>query len=173
VGRSAEENLRKIQEEDIPRIAAWARQTGSTFTTEKTELIHLTRRKKELGKGSVRMDGKTIQAGSTAKLLGVVFDQELRWKDHVQQVVKQATTATHGMSGLRHLRPAQMRQIYRAVVLPRLDFASTVWHDPLRDKGHYDCRARERGFPPTGRVRLSSRSSQFLAQSSPMRTWPD
>lgn len=136
VGRSAEENIRKIQEEDIPRIATWARRTGSSFTTEKTELIHLTRRKKELGKGSVLMDGKTIQAGSTAKLLGVVFDQELRWKDHVQQLVKRATTATQGMSGLRHLRPAQMRQIYQAVVLPRLDFASTVWHDPLRDKGH-------------------------------------
>ena len=39
------------------------------------------------------------------------------------------------MSGLRHLRPAQMRQIYRACVLPKLDYASTVWLNPLRDKG--------------------------------------
>lgn len=40
------------------------------------------------------------------------------------------------MSGLRHLRPAQMRQIYRACVLPKLDYASAVWHNPLRDRGH-------------------------------------
>jgi hypothetical protein len=74
VGTSAEENLQKIQQEDIPRIAAWVRRTELSFTTEKTELIHLTRRKKEHGKGSVLIDGKIIKVGSTAKLLGVVFD---------------------------------------------------------------------------------------------------
>jgi hypothetical protein len=77
-----------------------------------TELIHLARRKKELGKGSINMDSKTIEAGPTAKLLGVVFDQEMRWKEHLQQAVKKATTTTLGLGGLRHLRPAQMRQIY-------------------------------------------------------------
>jgi ribonuclease HI len=136
VGTSAEENLQRLQQEDIPRIAEWARRTGSSFAVEKTELIHLTRRKKELGKGSIDMDGKNIKTGPTAKLLGVVFDQEMRWKDHVQQAVKKATTTTLGMSGLRHLRPAQMRQIYQACVLPKLDYASTVWHNPRKDKGH-------------------------------------
>lgn len=29
-----------------------------------------------------------------------------------------------------------MRQIYQAYVLPKLDYASTVWHNPLKDKGH-------------------------------------
>jgi hypothetical protein len=40
------------------------------------------------------------------------------------------------MSGLRHLRPIQMRQLYRACVAPVGDYASTVWHDPLKDKMH-------------------------------------
>lgn len=44
-GRSAEDNIRKIQEEDIPRIEAWAQRTGSS----KTELIHLTRSKRQHG----------------------------------------------------------------------------------------------------------------------------
>lgn len=30
---------------------------------------------------------RTSQAGGTAKLLGVVFNREVRWKDHVQQAV--------------------------------------------------------------------------------------
>jgi hypothetical protein len=73
----------KIQE-DIPRVEAWARRTGASFATEKTELIHLTRKKMELGKGSIMMNGTIINASEKAKLLGVVFDQELRWKDHIQ-----------------------------------------------------------------------------------------
>lgn len=136
VGKSAEENLQKIQQEDIPRITEWAHLTGSSFAAEKTELIHLTRRKKEREKGSITMDGQVIPASRTAKLLGVVFDDELRWKDHVQQAVKAATTTALGMGGLRHLRPAQMKQIYQACVVPKLDYASTVWHNPNKDKGH-------------------------------------
>lgn len=115
VGRSAEENLQKIQQEDIPRITEWAQLTGSSFTPEKTELIYLTRRKKERRKGSITMDGQVIEASRTAKLLGVIFDDELRWKDHVQQTVKAATTTALGMGGLRHLRPAQMKQIYKGL----------------------------------------------------------
>ena len=76
-GKSAEENLKELQEEDIPRIEAWASRTGSSFAAEKTELIYLTRRKKDLGKGELTINGKTVKAASTAKLLGVVFDQEM------------------------------------------------------------------------------------------------
>lgn len=136
VGRSAEENLARIQSEDIPRIEAWARRTGSCFAAEKTELIHLTRKKSEQLQGQVVMSGKTVKPSPTAKLLGVIFDQELRWKEHVQQAIKRATKVAIALAGLRHLRPEGMRQIYRACVTPVVDYASTVWHDPLRDKTH-------------------------------------
>ena len=136
VGRTAEENLQKLQDEDIPRVEAWARRTGSCFAVKKTELIQLTRKKKELGKGEITIHGMTIKANPKAKLLGVVFDQELRWKDHIQQAVKRANRAVSAMSGLRHLRPLQMRQLYSACVTPVVDYASTVWHDPLKDKTH-------------------------------------
>ena len=135
-GPSAAENIKKLQEEDIPRIEAWARRTGSKFAAEKTELIHLTRRKGDLGRGEITMSGKIIKASATAKLLGVVFGQELRWKAHVQQVVKRATKAALGMGGLKNLRPTQMTQLYRACVVPQLEYASTVWHNPNRDIMH-------------------------------------
>jgi ribonuclease HI len=136
VGRSAEENLAKIQSEDIPRIEAWARRTGSCFAAEKTELIHLTRKRNEQLQAQVVINGKTVKPTSTAKLLGVIFDHELRWKEHVQQAIKRATKVSIALSGLRHLRPEQMRQIYQACVTPVVDYSSTVWHDPLRDKTH-------------------------------------
>ena len=136
VGRSAEENLAKIQSEDIPRIESWARRTGSRFAAEKTELIHLTRKRSEQVQGQVTVNGKTVKPSPTAKLLGVIFDHELRWKEHIQQAIKRATKVAVALAGLRHLRPEQMRQIYQACITPVIDYASTVWHDPLRDKTH-------------------------------------
>ncbi|GAA93218.1 reverse transcriptase [Aspergillus luchuensis IFO 4308] len=133
---TVEENIKKIQEEDIPRIEEWARRTGASFAAEKTELIHLTRRKATHGRGQIVIDGQATKPADTAKLLGVIFDKEMRWKEHVQEAVKRATKVNIALSGLRHLRPEQMRQLYQACVTPILDYASTVWHNPLRDKIH-------------------------------------
>jgi hypothetical protein len=72
------------------------------------------------------MDGNTINPSTTAKLLGVIFDHELRWKEHVQQAVKRATKVNIALGGLRQLRPEQMRQLYEACVTPVVDYASTV-----------------------------------------------
>ncbi|KAL3246539.1 hypothetical protein ABHI18_012698 [Aspergillus niger] len=52
------------------------------------------------------------------------------------KAVKRATKVNIALSGLRHLRPEQMRQLYQTCVTPSLDYASTVWHNPLRDKIH-------------------------------------
>ncbi|KAJ9480892.1 hypothetical protein VN97_g12629 [Penicillium thymicola] len=82
------------------------------------------------------MNGKTVEPSPTTKLLSVVFDQELRWKGHVQQAIKRAIKVSIALGGLRHLRQEQMRQLYQACVTPVMDYASTVWHDPLRDKTH-------------------------------------
>ncbi|EED11822.1 conserved hypothetical protein [Talaromyces stipitatus ATCC 10500] len=133
---SADENLRRLQEDNIPRIEQWAKQTGSYFAAEKTELIHLTRKKNKLSKGQLIIQGTTIKASTTAKLLGVVFDNELRWKPHVQQVLKRATRVNTALGGLRYLRPGQMRQLYQACVTPIVDYASMVWHSPTKDKMH-------------------------------------
>lgn len=51
VGWAAEENFAKIQSEGI-RIEAWAQRAGSCFAA-KTVLIHLTRKKREQGKGQI------------------------------------------------------------------------------------------------------------------------
>ena len=136
IGWSAEENLAKIQSEDIPRIETWARTTGSSFAAEKTELIHITRKRKEQCQGQIAMNGNTITPSIIAKLLGVIYDHELRWKEHVQQAVTRATKVNIALGGLRQLRPEQMRQLYQACVTPVVDYASTVWHNPLQDKTH-------------------------------------
>lgn len=112
VGPSAKDNLAKIQSKDIPRIKAWARWMGSHFAAEKTELIHLIRKWSQHLQGQVVMNREIIKLSPTAKLLGVVFDQELQWNEHIQQAIKRATKVSITLAGLRHLRLEQMWQIY-------------------------------------------------------------
>jgi hypothetical protein len=136
IGATEADNLHKIQSEDIPRTLAWAQSTGSEFAIEKTEVVHFTRRKKRQPRGEIMIGDAKIAASSSAKLLGVVFDEELRFKEHIEKAVARATRVSIAMGSLRHLRPAEMRQIYQACVTPTLDYASTIWFNPYgeRDK---------------------------------------
>jgi hypothetical protein len=100
VGRPAEENLATMQSEDITRIEKWARRTESSFAAEKTELIHLIGKRGEHLEGKLTFNGTDVKPSSAAKLLGMMFDQELCWKEHVQQAIKRATKITIALSGL-------------------------------------------------------------------------
>jgi hypothetical protein len=97
VGWSAKENLAKVQSEDIPRIEALARRTRSCFAAEKTELIHITCKRKGQSQGQLIMKGNTIKAFTTTSLRGLIFDHELRCKEHVQQAVKRATKVNNAL----------------------------------------------------------------------------
>ncbi|KAI9036773.1 reverse transcriptase [Aspergillus affinis] len=79
--RTAEENIKKIQEEDIPRVQAWARQIGASFAAEKTELIHLTRRKTAYGKGQIVINSQVTKPADTAKLQRTYARWEKEWKE--------------------------------------------------------------------------------------------
>ncbi|KAL3248114.1 hypothetical protein ABHI18_012161, partial [Aspergillus niger] len=59
VGPSAEENLRKLQEDDIPRIEAWARQTGSCCAAEKTADSPDNKQESGPGTGKEKFRGQT------------------------------------------------------------------------------------------------------------------
>ena len=131
---SASKNLAALQREDIPRMQRWAEQTGSSFEADKTELIHFTRSPDQNCSGAIVMGNHVIEPKQEVKLLGVIFDQQLRWRAHVQRAATRATKTCLAIGRLRHLRPKQMRQLYQACVIPQLDYASTVWHSPKRCK---------------------------------------
>ena len=109
---------------------------GVLFRGGETELIHMTRKKRDHSIEQIVMQGTTIQSSPMAELLGVVFDHELRWEQHMQQAVKRASKVNIALGGLRHLRLAQMRQLHQACVTPAVDCASAVWRNPLKDKTH-------------------------------------
>jgi hypothetical protein len=59
--------LSKIQSEDIPRIEACARKTGSYFAAKNAELIHFTRKKVEQLQCQLIMNGKIKTFAHSAK----------------------------------------------------------------------------------------------------------
>jgi hypothetical protein len=125
-GPSAEANRDGIQA-IIDRAMEWEKRSGATFEGEKTILIHFTRRKDRANAAPFMIKGERVTPSNTAKILGVVMDTELRYKQHIAKAATRGLRAAMALRRLRMVSPSAARQLFGATVVPVVDYASNVW----------------------------------------------
>jgi ribonuclease HI len=135
-GNSDQENTRKLKH-ILNEAEEWRKKHGAQFEISKYILVHYTRNRNVATKASVIINGVRIEPSNEAKYLGVIFDQELRFKTHLQHVVKKGTNAAMALSGIAKttwgVPYTLVRQLFQAVIAPRTDYAAIIWHRPKGD----------------------------------------
>lgn len=61
------------------------------------------------------------------KILGVLMDRPLHFREHVAAAAKEGFRAPLGLKQLRRLTPDAARRLFPAVVTPTVDYAASVW----------------------------------------------
>ncbi len=68
-----------------------------------------------------------VQPKEQVKILGIVMDSQLRFKQHIARAATRGLKAALALKRLRGLSPATARQLYVATVAPVMDYASSIW----------------------------------------------
>ena len=135
-GNSDKENAGKLKR-ILNEAEEWRRRHGVQFEISKYILVHYTRNKNKETKASATVDRVTIKPSNEAKYLGVIFDQELRFKSHLQHAVKRGTNAALALCSIAKSTCGApykyVRQLYQAVIAPRTDYGAIAWHRPKGD----------------------------------------
>jgi hypothetical protein len=82
----------------------------------------------------VRFEQDMVQLASSLKILWIILDQGLRYKEHLASSAGKAYKAALAMKRLQGLRPSSMRQLFLATVTPATDYASPVWYLTVPDQ---------------------------------------
>lgn len=136
-GPTAEANRVGIQA-IIDRALDWERRSGATFEGDKTTIIHFTRDARRTSDTPFVIKGEEVKPAQSAKILGVVMDAELRYKEHIARTAAKGLAAAMCLKRLKMLAPSTARQLFTATVAPTMDYASTVWA--------HACGAKELGW---------------------------
>lgn len=118
VSGSIDQNMETLQTDVIPSALKWAAASGAAFKDSKTTLIHficdaqLKRMLQPLQAGSA-----WVPPSSSTKVLGVMLDNQLTFRDHLAQVAHKAWHQVRMLPRLRELRPGAVRQLYQSIVL--------------------------------------------------------
>lgn len=122
----------------------WSRTHNSPFEVEKFGLLHLTRRRIphptnprgtiRLNRPALVLNGHTISASTSHKFLGVILDDELRFKEHATYAYGRGASylgQTYRIAKQQKgVRAKVTRMLYSSVVIPRMCYAIEIWCNP-------------------------------------------
>ncbi|KAJ5555849.1 hypothetical protein N7535_008280 [Penicillium sp. DV-2018c] len=82
----------------------------------------------------LKINEQEVYPSPNVKLLGVVFDQNLRFREHVARATKRGIRAAHALARLKGVPPATARQLFSSLVQAAVLYAGSVW-TPILNNG--------------------------------------
>ncbi len=112
-------------------LERWCTEMKLSVAPHKLELVLFTRRKNLQGWRAPKLFGTTLEKVPQAKVLGVILDSKLTWKDHLEAKCQRAVVALwqarRAVGKSWGLNPAIMAWLYKMVIRPMLTYAALVW----------------------------------------------
>jgi hypothetical protein len=120
----------------------WANTHGMKFAPDKYTLTHFTKRRTFDTTTPVQIGSTEIYPSPTTKVLGLLLDSKLNWKQQMQAIKKKMTTQIYALTrttaSTYGITLSMARQVYTAVIRPAIGYGSPIWHTPtstLKPKG--------------------------------------
>lgn len=136
--QEAHQKLRSMMTREGGAIE-WTEKHNSRFEYSKIALIDFAHSNKKTQRPPLALPEITIEPTTHAKYLGVILDQNLRWKEQAAYAIGKGTTwaaqirrATRPSWGLT---PRAARRLYIGVALPRILYGLETWCSSPQDVG--------------------------------------
>ena len=116
---------------DVDAIGHWSLQNHLSLNISKTKFMLISRSKRySLQCPNVLLDGSQLEQVSHFKYLGVWISADLSWSKHIMTVTcKSRRLLGYIFRTFPHCSPTAIMTLYRAQVLPILDYGCIIW-DP-------------------------------------------
>ena len=126
--KSLKKNIKTLERE-VKNIIDLGKKNAISFNIDKTELIYFNNSKK---KPSLELpNGELVSPSKVVKWLGIYFDENLRFKEHIAYRASRAKQAFYRVNRLtnisRGLSPFIIRQLYLACITSIIDYGSILW----------------------------------------------
>src|SRR5271170_8107680 len=97
-------------------------------------LIHFTRNAKQETVTPIILNEITIMSTTEAKYLEVTFDKDLKYRTHLDHIVKKRTKFALAIASIARSNWGPefkyLKRLFIAVAASRMDYVAIIWHRP-------------------------------------------
>ena len=116
-------------QEDLGRVYDWAVVNNMCFNGDKFELLRYTLSDEAIPFQYLTSEGTIIEAKTEVTDLGVLMSSSANFRSQIDQIIKKAKERLSWIFRVFLTRePKPMLTLYRALVLPILEYCSQLWH---------------------------------------------
>ena len=113
---------------ELCKINHWLRTNKLSLNYNKTNFMLLTSRKHNPASFKIIMNNHNISPEDNLKYLGVLLDNKLSWKPHVQKVKTQLSRACGILSKLKYYTTLpELKVVYNSLIHPYLNYTILNW----------------------------------------------
>ena len=80
----------------------------------------------------ISIGNETIKKISKCKTLGVIIDDKLSWKDHINEISAKVSKGLGIMRRIKTFVTQVMQSIYNSLILPYFDYCNMVWENTTK-----------------------------------------
>ena len=114
---------------DLKGLTNWLNANRISLNISKTELIIFRSTRKSIDcEIKIKLNGKRLYPSTHINYLGVLLDEHLSWKPHINALVKKLNRSNSMLSKIRHhVNKNTIRSIYFSIFSSHINYCCQVW----------------------------------------------
>ena len=114
---------------ELAQVQEWLTLNQLTLNIKKTNFIIFKSHKKRLRRDlHLTLNGTVLQRVEDSKFLGIVIDQLLTWKNHIDYITKKILRITGLLCRIRfYVNQTHLKMLYNSLIYPYLHYGNIVW----------------------------------------------
>ena len=119
---------------DLDMISKWAYNWKTSFNPDPkkpAQLVLFSRKNSNITHPSIHFNNVQVQRANQQRHVGIIFDEKLNFKSHIDKVL---TKASKGIASIKRLRNSLPRKslitIYKAIIRLHLDYGDILYDQP-------------------------------------------
>ena len=127
-----EKNIQELESTvnaELARVQEWLTLNQLTLNIRKSNFIIFKSHKKQLIRQmNLRLSGNELQRVEESKFLGIIIDQHLTWKNHIDYITKKIIRTTGLLCRIRfYVNQTHLKMLYNSLIYPYLHYGNIVW----------------------------------------------
>ena len=138
-----------LMDSDLDKMHNWANAWLVKFNPHKTEEMVISRKIHPTDHPLVKMDNVVVNRVTSHKHLGVIFNNNCTWHEHISEITAKAWKRVNILQALKYqLDRKSLQTMYFSFVRPILEYADVIWDNCF----NYEKEAIEKVQLEAGRV---------------------
>ncbi|KAI8493073.1 hypothetical protein Bbelb_290770 [Branchiostoma belcheri] len=123
-------------QQDLNELSLWSQAGHMKLHPKKCKVLHIQFRKIPVTPSSLTVNNIEVHQVKVLRVLGVIFQADLKWNSHVDSVCTKAYQRLYFLRKLKHfhLTTDDLLTVYTSYIRPILEYAAPVCHSGLPNK---------------------------------------